>query len=341
MRVFLGMSGGVDSSVSAYLLKQQGHEVIGIYMKNWTKSLPGFECPWRDDLLDAKRVAVQLGIDFRIYDFQKEYKKKVVDYLIDSYKSGLTPNPDIMCNQDIKFGLFADTAFSDGAEAIATGHYARTKDGRLYTAKDKTKDQTYFLYRVGGDVLSRTLFHLGDYTKEEVRQIAEKQKLATASKSESMGICFVGKVDIKEFLKQYIKTKPGKIISNGKEVGKHEGAIFYTIGQRQGLDIGGGLPYYVCGKDVGKNEVYVTRDIDHKDLWAEGVKLTSTHWINTKPNSGEYLVRSRHLGKLVKANYSNNTLKFKTPLRALAPGQSAVMYRGDEVVGGGIISQAI
>ncbi len=344
--VFVGMSGGVDSSVTAALLKEQGYNVVGVYMKNWTKSLPGFDCPWKEDFQDAKRVAVQLGIDFKVFDFEKQYKQKVVDYMIDEFVAGRTPNPDIMCNQEVKFKLFLDSCISDGAQYIATGHYAKTKDGKLYQAKDKNKDQTYFLYRVTKSALDKTLFPLGVYTKPEVRKLAKKFGLATATKKESMGICFVGKVGIKEFLSQYVKTKPGKIIDDNKKVvGEHDGAIFYTIGQRQGLGVGGGFPYYVTGKNMKKNEVYVTTDLNDKNLWAKEINLTDVHWINKAPKSGvKVQVRTRHRAPLTDGTLhlvpkSKNTLllALKDEIRALTPGQSAVIYQGDLVLGGGII----
>ncbi len=283
--VYVGMSGGVDSSVTAALLKEEGYHVIGVYMKNWTKDLPGFECPWKEDFQDAKRVAVQLGIDFKVFDFEEQYKHKVVDYMIAEYKAGRTPNPDIMCNQEIKFKLFLETALEDGADLVATGHYARVKDGKLLKAKDDNKDQTYFLYRITEEALNKTLFPLGDYTKPEVRELAQKFGLVTATKKESMGICFVGKVGIKEFLSQYVETTPGTILDDkGQVVGEHDGAIFYTIGQRHGLNVGGGLPYYVIGKDMDKNEVYVTTDLNDKRLWSKELRLTDIHWINGVPN---------------------------------------------------------
>jgi tRNA-specific 2-thiouridylase len=262
-KVFVGMSGGVDSSVTAALLKQQGFDVTGVYMKNWSKDLPGFPCPWKEDYQDAKRVAVQLGIDFKMFDFEKDYFELVVQYMLDAFKAGITPNPDIMCNQEIKFKLFLEASLREGADMIATGHYANVAhlDGRyeLRKAKDDNKDQTYFLYRVTEKALEKTLFPLGDLTKPEVRILAKKMGLATATKKESMGICFVGKVGIKEFLQQYVTSKPGNIINQrGEVVGEHNGAIFYTIGQRHGLDVGGGAPIYVVGKDMNKNEVYVT-----------------------------------------------------------------------------------
>jgi tRNA-specific 2-thiouridylase len=344
--VFVGLSGGVDSSVSAALLKQQGYNVTGVYMKNWSKDLPGMPCPWLDDYQDAKRVAVQLGIDFKMYDFEKDYQHKVVDYMLDEFKAGRTPNPDIMCNQEVKFKLFLNTALEDGADMIATGHYARAKGGKLLMAKDSNKDQTYFLYRVTKEALTKTIFPLGELTKPQVRELAKEFKLVTADKKESMGICFVGKVPIKDFLQQFIKTKPGGIInSKGERVGLHDGAIFYTMGQRHGLEIGGGLPYYVTGKDMKKNEVYVTTDLQDEKLWSREVKLADLHWINAEPDlQGPSLyVRMRHRAKLIpvkKLNKLSNSqwkAELAEEVRALTPGQSAVFYSEAECLGGGIV----
>lgn len=340
MNIYVGLSGGVDSSVTAALLKEEGHMVTGVYMKNWATDLPGFECPWREDYMDAKRVAVRLGIDFKMYDFQKEYKEFVVDYMIDEYKNGRTPNPDIMCNQEVKFKLFLQAALHDGADAVATGHYAATQGGRLYKATDANKDQTYFLYRVTKAALNKTFFPLGVYsTKQQVRALAEKFNLPTAQKKESMGICFVGKVGIHDFLDQYVQSVPGAIIDeDGREIGTHEGAIFYTIGQRHGLNVGGGLPYYVIGKDMDKNEVYVTRDINDTNLWKESCTITNIHWINDQPDQSQKLqVRLRHRGPLVDCNLQGDTIHFSEQQKAVAAGQSAVLYAGDECLGGGII----
>jgi tRNA-specific 2-thiouridylase len=343
--VYVGLSGGVDSSVSAAQLKQQGYNVVGVYMKNWSRDLPGLPCPWKDDYNDAKRVAVQLGIEFKMYDFQKQYRQEVVDYMLDGFRAGLTPNPDIMCNQEIKFKLFLDTALADGADMIATGHYANVKNGQLLMAKDGNKDQTYFLYRVDKKAIQKTIFPLGDYTKPQVRQLAKRLGLVTADKKDSMGICFVGKVGIKQFLEQYVAKKPGRIIDQqGRVIGQHDGAVFYTIGQRHGLDVGGGLPYYVTGKNMAKNEVYVTADLQDEKLWSRQLSIASAHWINGRPAAGAKLaVRTRHRAKLIpvkllnKSSNSGWSAELAEDARALTPGQSAVFYAGTQCLGGGIV----
>lgn len=341
--VYVGMSGGVDSSLTAALLNEQGYKVTGVYMKNWTQDLPGMKCPWADDLADAKRVAVQLGIDFKVFDFENEYKHKVVDYMIEEYRLGRTPNPDIMCNQEVKFKLFLEAALEDGADMIATGHYARVDNGVLKVAKDANKDQTYFLYRVSGAALQKTLFPLGEFTKPEVREMAKARGLFTAGKKDSQGICFVGKVGIRDFLSQYVQQTPGEIIdkASGKVLGHHDGAIFYTLGQRHGLDIGGGLPYYVVGKSMDKNEVYVTTDINDETLWKKDICLESVHWINQPAKSGIYRARIRHRAPLEEAEVTVDEdirLILKFEQRAITAGQSVVLYDGDTVLGGGIVA---
>ncbi len=340
-KVYVGMSGGVDSSVTAALLKQQGYAVTGVYMKNWSRDLPGFTCPWKEDYQDAKRVAVQLGIDFKMYDFEKQYRHKVVDYMVREYQAGRTPNPDVMCNQEVKFKLFLETALEDSADMIATGHYARVKDGQLLAGLDKTKDQSYFLYRVTENALRKSLMPIGELKKTEVRALAKKLGLATADKKDSQGICFVGQVGIKEFLLNELGPQPsGPIIDqNGQEIGQHDGAIFYTIGQRHGLDVGGGLPYYVTRKDMKANTVYVTTNLDDKNLWSKELKLEDLHWINGKPDeTKKYQARLRYRGSLVNYTMKDKRLTLDEPQRGLAAGQSAVLYDDDRVLGGGIIS---
>jgi len=343
IKVYVGMSGGVDSSVTAALLQEQGYEVTGVYMKNWSQDLPGFQCPWKEDYQDAKRVAVQLGIPFKMYDFETEYRQRVVDYMLDGYKAGITPNPDIMCNQEIKFKLFLDTALADGADMIATGHYARIEDNKLLAGKDENKDQSYFLYRVTKDALKHSLMPIGDLEKPEVRRLAKKFGLATADKKDSQGICFVGKVGIREFLEQFVETEPGNIIDQfGRSVGEHDGALFYTIGQRHGLNVGGGLPYYVVGKDMDKNEVYVTTDLDDERLWKTELRLTGVHWINGTPDlTKSYDVRTRYRQALIKCSLNSEgdslSVNLDEPVRAITPGQSAVFYNRDRCLGGGIV----
>lgn len=364
-RVYVGLSGGVDSSVTAALLKEQGYDVTGVFMKNWSQDLPGFECPWKQDYQDAKRVAVQLGIDFKMYDFETQYRQKVVDYMIAEYQGGRTPNPDIMCNQEVKFRLFLDTALEDGADMIATGHYARieksheprvmSQEGagapeleraKLLAGVDANKDQSYFLYRVTEDALRKSLMPIGEYEKPQVRELAKKYGLVTAEKKDSQGICFVGKVGIKDFLLAELGEQPhGAIIDqNGKTIGEHDGALFYTIGQRHGLQVGGGLPYYVVGKDMAKNEIYVTTDLQDDRLWTNALKLTSAHWING-PESlvAELRVRTRYRQPLVAVTsleqLDENTWQahLAEDVRAVTPGQSAVFYAGEHCLGGGIV----
>lgn len=380
-RVFVGMSGGVDSSTTAALLVEQGYDVVGVYMKNWTEDVIGFACPWRQDLADAAGVAAKLGIPLKIYDFQQEYKQRVVDYMVREYRAGNTPNPDIMCNQEVKFKLFLETALADGAELIATGHYARIltlqgpallrslvkpslqglslqkslqADRRcgLFAGVDAEKDQSYFLARVSQEALRQVLMPLGDMTKDEVRALARKFGLPVADKPDSQGICFIGEVSIKDFLAQYIKPKQGAIrTSDGTKVGTHDGAAYYTIGQRHGLRIGGrhlpagsqGRPHYVISKDMRTNTIYVTDNPYDPKLHYEQFNITNLHWINSEPDlSQQYQVRTRYRGQLhdcVLRQNKDGTIKVMLDgsERAITPGQSAVIYDKEQVLGGGII----
>jgi tRNA-specific 2-thiouridylase len=341
------MSGGVDSSVAAALLKEQGYAVVGVYMKNWTQDVAGVACPWRQDLADARAAAAKIDIPFKVFDFQAEYKQHVVDVMVAEYQAGRTPNPDVMCNQEIKFKLFLQAALADGADLIATGHYADAKDGQLLVAADSNKDQTYFLYRVTTDALAKTIFPLAKLTKPEVRQIADKLGLPTAKKPDSQGICFVGEVGLREFLRQYISTEPGPVIdrASGKVLGHHQGAAFYTTGQRHGLGIGGGEPYYVTGKDMASNTVYVTANAVDLELESADFIITQAHWINAAPQPGRiYQLRSRHRAALIDcsiepADSGTYRVHLARPERAITPGQSAVIYDGNLVLGGGIIAQ--
>lgn len=339
MKVFLGMSGGVDSAVSAYLLREAGHEVTGVYMKNWSKNLPGMKCPWAEDLADAKRTAVRLGIDFRVFDFETEYKQKVVDYMLAEYQKGNTPNPDIMCNQEIKFKLFAETAFEQGAEMIATGHYAQTDGKNLLKAADENKDQTYFLYRISEEVIPKTIFPVGGMTKPEVKKLAEEVGLTVAHKPESMGVCFVGEANMKDFLGEFIETKPGEIreLESDKVLGMHDGAIFYTLGQRHGLGLKNGLPYYVVKKDMDKNIVYVSRNLNSLSLWKKEIELKDII-IRGDFDLSNLQARIRHRAQLVSAKLEGKKLIFVDEQKSLTPGQSVVLYSGDICIGGGIIA---
>ncbi len=373
-RVFLGMSGGVDSSVSALLLKEQGYDVTGIYMKNWSEDLPGMKCPWAEDLADAKRVAVGLDLDFEVWDFEQDYKDAVVDYMLSEFRTGRTPNPDVVCNELIKFKLFYERALAHGADSIATGHYARTGrstggEPELLRAVDENKDQTYFLYRMSDESLAKTIFPLGEFKKPEVKALARERGLDVAGKKESMGVCFVGEVGMKEFLSRYIETKPGEIREQESNavLGHHDGAIFYTLGQRHGMYLGGGLPYYVVGKDLERNIVYVSKNLNHPGLWANELELTDLHWragFNAEKvaNSTNLMVRLRHRASLIPVTVMRDSrpidesqglgsldgsrdfgsrsgsvrLRFAEPIRRPAPGQSAVLYGDLVCLGGGI-----
>jgi len=351
------MSGGVDSSVSAALLKERGYDVTGVFIKVWQPEfLPaqaGFECTWRQDRLDAMRVCAKLDIPFLTLNLEKEYKKEVVDYMIDEYKAGRTPNPDVMCNKYIKFGGFFDFAMKRGADFVATGHYARVKNTKgktqLLAGRDKNKDQSYFLWTLTQKQLQKTLFPIGDIDKPQVRKLAEKFGLSTAVKKDSQGLCFIGKIDMKDFLKNYIKEKKGNVINEkGEVVGEHDGAFYLTIGQRHGFRITkkspDDAPYYIVGKNIAKNMITVSQN-QKKILESESkiVGLKNVSWTAGEPDlSKKYSARIRYRAPLeacaIKKFGNAIELHFKDPQKAVTEGQSAVIYDKDICLGGGIIA---
>lgn len=374
-KVYLGMSGGVDSALSAALLCEKGYEVHAIYMRNWSRDLPGFKCTWASDLADAERVAVTLGIDLEVWDCEAEYKATVVDYLVDSYRRGYTPNPDVMCNQTVKFGTFAQRAFAEGADLIATGHYARVRPATqpvtqsdvpdpvqlaersgtsssdapatLFRAADEHKDQTYFLWRVPGATFNKVLFPVGNIpSKTVVRQMCAERSLGVERKPDSDGICFVGEVGIRNFLLDVLDRKAGDIVEweTGRVLGRHDGAFLFTIGQRKGLNLGGGPARYVVRTDTRNNVVYVSANHDCPGLLTRELVLEDCHWISgTAPANGRYLVRTRHTGQLREARVvarsdGSARVLFDSDERVVAPGQSCVVYSGLECLGGGIVS---
>jgi len=342
-KVFVGLSGGVDSSVSAYLLKQQGYDVTGIYIRGY--NIDGCAT---DDAIMARRAAGHLGIPFYVWDMESEYKKEVVDYMVSAYQSGITPNPDVMCNKKIKFGLFYDKARAFGADFIATGHYAllSNKNNALYVAKDKNKDQTYFLWTLNKELLKKTLFPLGNLLKSEVRKIAKEAELPNASRKDSQGVCFLGKFKMADFLARYIDGIPGPIITpEGKILGEHKGLCFYTLGQRHlGIKgMGGGEAFYVAKKDSQNNALIVAPE-NHKLLFTKKVSLKDINIIvDEVKKETEVFARVRYRAPLSVATLTieqNNkgVLEFQSPCKFVAPGQSAVFYSKDgEMIGGGII----
>ncbi|MBU1039166.1 tRNA 2-thiouridine(34) synthase MnmA [Patescibacteria group bacterium] len=355
-KVFVGLSGGVDSAVSAYLLLEQGYDVHGVFMKNWTgttENLAG-ECNWTKERDDAKAVAKKLGIPFTIWDFERQYRQLVVDYFFKEYQRGRTPNPDIRCNQFVKIPLFLKQALKAGADYIATGHYARvgqqlTANGRLQyylmNGVDKDKDQSYFLYTLNQQQLKHLLFPIGELSKKEVRLIAKKIGLSVASKPDSVGICFIGQVKIDEFLKTRLKEKSGLIMDvKGKILGQHIGLSFYTVGQRHGLGLSGG-PWYVVGRRWLKNILIVGNLKEQKYLLADTCSLEQVKLASQFKVPATYWIRHRYRHPVVKANLFKSAGKFKIKFlkkqRAITPGQSAVFYtinrQGLRVVGGGVI----
>ena len=395
--VYVAMSGGVDSSVAAALLKKQGYDVTGVFMRPWSpghgswnmnhgtsdKNVSSFmfhvACLWKEDREDALRAAAVLGVPLLTWDFSKEYKKEVGDYMLREYKAGRTPNPDVMCNKEIKFGLFLKKALKEGADLIATGHYVRLKTRRgpvsahphrahyhsarrgspsratpfiysLYQALDKDKDQSYFLWTLKQEQLGHCLFPIGDFIKPEVRKLAKKFGLPNHDKKDSQGVCFIGPLDMKDFLAKYIKNKKGKIMDKaGHIIGEHDGVYYYTIGQRHGLDIKNGQgPYYVVAKDLKKNIIYVGKETE---LGGKEAKISNISWISPTwkldfqvKGSMEVDVKIRYRSRSIPAvitfsrsGYKLQITNYKLPFRAITPGQSAVFYRGEELLGGGVI----
>lgn len=343
------MSGGVDSSVAAHLLKQQGHEVVGIFMQNWEDDNDDGYCTIKQDSMDAIAVADILGIDIEIVNFAKEYKDRVFSYFLNEYQAGRTPNPDILCNSEIKFKAFLDHALSLGAEYVATGHYVSkmaTPDGEVLTrAVDSNKDQSYFLYRLNQYQISHALFPLGNLTKPEVRQIAAGLNLPTATKKDSTGICFIGERPFREFLQRYMPTKAGKMVTpEGKIVGQHQGLMYYTLGQRKGLGIGGqGDPWFVADKNLATNELIVVQGHEHPLLLKKTLRANQLSFgLNEKPVAGRYSAKTRYRMQdaACELHYINDDefeLVFDTPQWAITPGQSVVLYSQEKCLGGGII----
>ena len=362
-RVVLGLSGGVDSAVAAYLLKKQGYEVIGVFMRNWDSNLNNDilgnptnnddVCPQEKDYQDAVAVANHLGIEIRRVDFIKEYWDQVFTYFIDEYAKGRTPNPDILCNKHIKFKAFLDYAMSIGADYIATGHYARVDhESHDYSVMlrgvDNNKDQTYFLCQLNQKQIANALFPVGELTKLEVRQIAKDLNLPVANKKDSTGICFIGERDFREFLKNYIPSKPGKMVDivSGKVIADHQGIMYYTIGQRKGLGIGGaGQPWFVVGKNYDQNILYIAQGDENDWLLSEGALISDVNWI--LPHHEEIMdcqakFRYRQKDNEVSIRFLDENhiyVTFKTPIKAVTPGQAAVFYDGDVCLGGGTIDQ--
>ena len=353
--VFVGLSGGVDSSVAAALLKQAGYKVVGVFIRTWQ---PDFiECSFREDRLDAMRVAAFLGIPFLECDAEEAYRRGVADYMVAEYKAGRTPNPDVMCNREIKFGVFAEFARSCGADFVATGHYARTEGGKLFKAVDPAKDQAYFLYRLTKDDLDRVMFPLGDLKKTEVRKLAEKFGLPTAAKKDSQGICMLGDLDIKQFLSHYIPSMRGDVLNeSGEVIGHHDGATFLTLGERHGFTITKKTPnderYYIVAKDADKNTVTVSNERpEEKSGEAKNTRVTSGSvfqieqysWVSEIPTENtKYFAQVRYHGEFLPCEIKNITnekveIHFEKELLA-AKGQSIVIYDGEECLGGGIIS---
>ncbi len=358
-KVIVGISGGVDSSVCAWLLKQKGFVVEGLFMKNWEQDDTDAYCAAADDLADAEAICQQLGIVLHTVNFAQAYWDNVFTYFLDAYQKGRTPNPDVLCNKQIKFNLFFQHALELGADYIATGHYARVKqtngDFKLTKAKDRDKDQTYFLHAINPDILSKVLFPVGDYLKSEIRQLAKEQGLVTYDKKDSTGICFIGERRFKTFLQQYMLAKPGNIVDVfGELVGNHDGLMFYTIGQRQGLKIGGQRnaeekPWYVIEKDIEQNQLVVAQGSNHPRLYSNGLICQDMNWLEKhQPNlplNCHSRIRHRQPEQACLLSRPDRdgryTVMFSEPQRAVTPGQYIVFYQQNICIGGAVIEDVI
>lgn len=350
MKIVVGMSGGVDSSVTAWLLKQQGHDVVGVFMRNWEGDV---ECRAREDFVDAAAVADVIGIELEAVNFAQEYQDRVFSYFLTEYQAGRTPNPDILCNSEIKFKAFLDHALTLGADCIATGHYAQVRHesagSTLWMGLDESKDQSYFLYRLQQHQLKPALFPLGELLKKEVREIARQASIPTAEKKDSTGICFIGERPFREFLEHYIPKTPGPILTpEGRHLGTHQGLSFYTIGQRQGIGIGGpGEPWFVAHKDMVENTLYVVQGHQHAALWSFKIDVSDWSWISGRQPEDLYTqtflakCRYRQIAspcRILPGPDKNRTLvEFTEPQWAITPGQSLVLYRDRQCLGGSII----
>jgi len=357
-KVVVGMSGGVDSSVAAYLLKKQGYDVIGVFMKNWEEDDTDEYCAAAEDMADAKSIADKLEIPFKTINFSAEYWDRVFEYFLEEYRSGRTPNPDIMCNKEIKFKAFLDYATVLGAEYIATGHYVRVERSNgaslMLRGIDNNKDQSYFLYTLNQQQLNRSLFPVGELEKSEVRKIAEEQGFITANKKDSTGICFIGERKFKDFLEQYIPAQPGNIEDDqGNVIGKHSGLMYHTLGQRKGIGIGGladksEQPWYVVDKDLKRNVLIVGQGHDHPRMLSDGLIASQFHWVQSEgiTESFRCTAKSRYRQQdfaclVEKFDRGNWRISFDEKQRAVTPGQSVVLYQNEICLGGGIIDTII
>ncbi|MEH7482612.1 tRNA 2-thiouridine(34) synthase MnmA [Neobacillus drentensis] len=349
-RVVVGMSGGVDSSVAALLLKQQGYDVIGIFMKNWDDTDDTGFCTATEDYEDVIRVCNQIGIPYYAVNFEKQYWDKVFTYFLEEYKAGRTPNPDVMCNKEIKFKAFLEHAMKLGADYLATGHYAQVeyRDGeyKMLRGLDENKDQTYFLNQLTQAQLSKVMFPIGNLEKPKVREIAKEANLATATKKDSTGICFIGERNFKDFLGQYLPAQPGNMETfDGEVKGKHEGLMYHTIGQRHGLGIGGaGEPWFAIGKDLERNVLYVGQGFHHEKLYSDSITAVGVSWVSDREKPAEFTCTAKFRYRQEDHKVTVRLLEdaqvevvFDEPIRAITPGQAVVFYNGDECLGGGTI----